>query len=131
MKNAFYFMLKAKNELMRKIRLTSKFMTLQTGKQIIAIYILPNISRSKGNLIMTFGQLIEYNIGNIFLENSYKSDGEASPRGFHTKPKLSISLDTLCFYCKSKSTLPKYIKTEVLTTCFYLIKSSFKKQKKV
>ena len=70
-------MLKAKNELMRKLRLISKFMTLQTGKQIIAIYILPNISRSKGNQIMKFGQLI-----NIFLENSYNSDGEVVPDVF-------------------------------------------------
>ena len=35
-------------------------MTAQTGKQIIAIYILPNISRSKGNVTMKFGQLIEH-----------------------------------------------------------------------
>ena len=36
-------------------------MTSQPGKQIIAIHILSNISRSKGNQTMTFGQLIEYN----------------------------------------------------------------------
>ena len=34
-------------------------MTSQPGKQTIAI--LPNISRSKGNRIMKFGQLMEYN----------------------------------------------------------------------
>ena len=33
---------------------------------------LPNISRSKGNQAMKFGQLIEYNMINIFLEKSYK-----------------------------------------------------------
>ena len=32
-------------------------MTLQPGKQIIAIYILTNISRSKCNQAMKFGQL--------------------------------------------------------------------------
>ena len=32
-------------------------MTSQPGKQIIAIYILPNISRSKSNQTMKFGQL--------------------------------------------------------------------------
>ena len=33
-------------------------MTSKTGKQIITIHILPNISRSKGNKIMKFGQFI-------------------------------------------------------------------------
>ena len=33
----------------KKLGLNSKFMTSQTGKQIIAIHILPNISKSKGN----------------------------------------------------------------------------------
>ena len=36
----------------------------------VAIHILPNIS-SKGNQTMKFGQLIEYNMRNIFLEKSY------------------------------------------------------------
>ena len=35
---------------------------------------------------MKFGQLIEYNLRNIFLEKSYtKYGGEASPRHFHRK----------------------------------------------
>ena len=38
-----------KNRLIRKIRLTSKFMTLQLGLQTIEIHILPNISQRKGN----------------------------------------------------------------------------------
>ena len=33
------------------------------------MYILPNISRSKRNQTMKFGQLIEYNMRNTFLEN--------------------------------------------------------------
>ena len=41
-------------------------MTSQPGKQIIAIYILPKISRSKGNQAMNFGQLIEYNMTKHF-----------------------------------------------------------------
>ena len=43
-------------------------MTLQPGLQAIPIHILPNISQSKGNETMKFGQLIEHNKGNIFLE---------------------------------------------------------------
>ena len=58
------------------------------------MHILPNISRNKGNQTMKFGQLIEYNMRNIFLEKSYtKCGGETSPRPFSEKLKLSISLD--------------------------------------
>ena len=55
---------------------------------------LLNISRSKGNPTMIFGQLIACNMRNIFLKKSYtKCDGETSPRPFSEKSKLSISLD--------------------------------------
>ena len=43
-------------------------MTSQPGLQTIAIHILPNISQSKGNQTIKFGQLIEYNKRNIFLQ---------------------------------------------------------------
>ena len=69
-------------------------MKSQTGKQKTAIHILPNILRNKGNQTMKFGQLIEYNMRNIFLEKSYtKYGGETIPRPFSKKSKLSISLD--------------------------------------
>ena len=48
------------------------FMASQTGKQISTISILPNMSRSKGNQAMQFGQLKECkmrNMRNIFLKN--------------------------------------------------------------
>ena len=55
---------------------------------------MPNISRKKGNQTMKFGQLMEYNIGNVILEKSYtKCGSETSPRPFSGKLKLSISLD--------------------------------------
>ena len=58
-------------------------MTSQPGYQTIAIHILPNISRSKGNQAMKFGQLIEYNMRNIFVEKSYsKCAGETIPRPY-------------------------------------------------
>ena len=69
MKNAFYFTLKALFVL--KI-LTSQDMTSQVGKQTIPIHILSNISRSKGNQKMKFGQSTEYNTRNIFVEKSYR-----------------------------------------------------------
>ena len=43
-------------------------MTSQCGLQAIAIHISPNISQSKGNQTMKFGQLIKYNKRNIFFQ---------------------------------------------------------------
>ena len=61
-------------------------MTQRAGQHIVAINISPNISRSKSNKTMKFGQLIEYNMRNIFLEKSYtKYDGDTSPRPFYKK----------------------------------------------
>ena len=43
---------------------------------------------------MKIGQLIEYNLRNIFFENSYtKCGGKATARPFSGKLKLNISLD--------------------------------------
>ena len=43
---------------------------------------------------MKSGQLTEYIMKNIFLENSYtKCGGKASPKFFYKKTKLSTSLD--------------------------------------
>ena len=68
-------------------------MTAQTGKQTIAIQILPDILRSKDNRSMKFGQLIECNMGNIFLKNHTQNVVEKLlPDIFLKKLKLSISL---------------------------------------
>ena len=46
---------------------------------------------------MKFGQLIEYNMRNIFVEKSYtKCAGETIPRPLSKISKLSISLDQQC-----------------------------------
>ena len=69
-------------------------MTSQPGQQTIAIHMLPNISRSKGNQKMKFGQLIKYNMKNIFVKKSYtKCVGEIISRPLSKNSKLSISLD--------------------------------------
>ena len=61
-------------------------MISQSGSQTIAVHILNNISRNKTNQAMKFGQLIEYNIRNIFLEKSYSNCGvESIPRPFSKK----------------------------------------------
>ena len=97
------FLVMYQNGLIKNIRLISNFTTLKLGKQTIVIHILPNILRSKGNQKMKFGQLIECNMRNIFLEKScIKYSEETSPRPFSEKLKLSISLDQqskVCFYC--------------------------------
>ena len=68
-------------------------MTSQPGEQTTVTHILPNISRSKGNQTMKFGQLIECNTKIIFIEKSFaKCDAETSPRTFSEKLKLSIFL---------------------------------------
>ena len=77
--------------MIKKIRLFSKYMTSQPGKQTIAIHIFPNISRSKGNQTMKFGELIEHNTRRIFFEKSYtKCGGETFPRPVCKKSILSI-----------------------------------------
>ena len=43
-------------------------MTSQSGLQTVAIHILSNISQGKDSQTMKFGQLIEYNKRNIFLQ---------------------------------------------------------------
>ena len=59
-------------------------MKSQTGKQIIIIHLLPNISRSKSNKTMKFSQLLEYSMRNIFLQKPYiKCGEEASPKLFY------------------------------------------------
>ena len=69
-------------------------MTSQHRKQTVAMHRLPNISRKKANQTMNFGQLIEYNMRDIFLENSYtKCGGETIPRPLSKKSQLRISLD--------------------------------------
>ena len=84
-------------------------MASQPGKQTIVVHALPNILRNKGNQAMTFDQLREYNMKNIFLEKpNTKFGGETSPRTFSVKLELRISLDQQSefllssFYCISK-----------------------------
>ena len=66
-------------------------MTSQPGKQTIARHILTNISISKHNQAMKFGQLTERNIRNFFLGKSYaKWGGENIFKLFSKNSKLSI-----------------------------------------
>ena len=75
---------------------------------------------------MKFGQLIEYNIRNVFFEkSSTKCCLEANTRPFHKKIKVrhisgsTVWNDKSLFLTNVQSQdLPKYIKTKMLTTCF-------------
>ena len=71
-------------------------MTSQPDQQTILTHILTNISRSKGNQAVTFGQLKVCRVGNTFLKKSYAIyTGETIPRPFSEKSKLTTSLDQL------------------------------------
>ena len=76
-------------------------MTSQPGQQTIVIHILPNTSKIKGNQTMKYGQLIECNTRNIFLEKSYTER-------------------------RKETSLSKYIETRLQTTCFHVILSFLK-----
>ena len=83
-----------KDSLIRNMRHKVSFEIYDvTAWLTIAIHILPNISRNKSNQTMEFGQLIKYNMRNIFTETSYtKCGGETIPRPFSKKSKI-ISLN--------------------------------------
>ena len=47
---------------------------------------MPNISKSKGDHAIKFGELIDYNMKNIFVKKSYtKLAGETIPRSSSKK----------------------------------------------
>ena len=57
------------------------------------MHILTNISRSEGNKIMKFDQLIECNMINVFPEKpDAKCGGEAIPRPYSKKSNVSKSI---------------------------------------
>ena len=75
-------------------------MTSYPRKQTIAKHILPNISRSKSNQTMRFGQFIEDNMRNTFLEKSCtKCVGETSPIPCFKNPNRAyVLINSLKFY---------------------------------
>ena len=55
-------------------------MMSQTGQQIMTIHILSNISRSKSNQAIKFGELMKDNMRNIFPQKCRKWGREANSR---------------------------------------------------
>ena len=96
---------------------------------------ISNISRSTGSQTMKFGQLIEFNMREIFL---LKNHTQNVAEKLFPDPFLKIRIEclwiyhlkfsTVCFYCMLILGLSKYSKNKE-TSCFYVIKSFFKKQK--
>ena len=130
------FLITWKDGLIRKIMLVSKFMTmtLYTRKQIITIYVLPNISISKDSQAMKFFQLTECNIINIFLEKPHQTLVEKLI--WETNPFLkhqnlayicvnSLKFYTACFYYMSKSRTTKLYWNQGADHLFYLVQSLF------
>ena len=111
MQNVFYFTSKAlfvlkifkfsswlfchvAKQLDLKDKVNSEFYDATSRLTNIVINILRNILRSKRNQTMKFGQIIEYNMRNTFLEKSYtKCGGETSPWPSSGRLKLSRSRD--------------------------------------
>ena len=123
------FLVIKKNALIKTIRLTSKFVTSQPGKETFAMHILPSISKSKGNQTMKFGQLINITWGIFFFKKHTQIVLEILfPGPFLQNQNLaylwtnSLKLHTVCFYCMPSWGLSKYIETKLQSTCFYLIK---------
>ena len=124
------FLVMQQNGLIRKIILIWNFMTSQPGYQTIVIHIFRNISWSKDNQTLKFGQLIEYNMRNIFLKKSYtKCGGETSPKNLNWAYLWINGLKSyiVCFYWMLSWGLSIYIETTLQSACFYLILSFFKK----
>ena len=119
----------------KKVRFISKFVS-QLGKQIIAIHILPNISKSKSNQKMKFCQVTEYNMRNIFSWNiihkiwSRRFPAFLKAQNWAHLLINSLKFYTVCFYCMPSWGLLKYIKTKLQTTCIYIIWSFFKKRER-
>ena len=106
----------------------------RTGEQIITIQTMTNISRRKGNQIILFGQLIEYN-RNIFLKKSCSKYGGIPDSFldwddwtyFWTK---SLKFCTDCFYsvlfivCPSRDLLKLKCKATPLFCALFLKKKN-------
>ena len=99
-------------------------------KQITAIHILCNVSRSKSNQTTKFGPLIECVTWQylVFKKSYTESVGETSSRTFSKKSNLSLFLNqqleilySLCFIKWLSPELPEYIETKVFSFAFTLL----------
>ena len=85
MKNDFYYTLNILNKILNN--------SFRNGKQTIAIHIFPSILRSKGNQMMKFGGLTEYNMRTTQNKSYTKCGGGTFPRPSSKKSIYRMSLD--------------------------------------
>ena len=89
---------------------------------------LPNISRSQSD--NEIGQLIEYNIRNMLLEELYTNEVQKPFPDPYLKNQTE-HISGLVVYCSIQFDfmaswwLSKYIKVKLQTTCFYLMLHAF------
>ena len=84
------------------------------------MHILPNISRSKDNQSMKFGELVEYNMRKIIFEKSYtKCGGKTIARNYTYLWINSRKFYTVSFYYLSSGWPSKHTETNLLafTSC--------------
>ena len=141
MRNAFYFTLKALFVLEifqilfwvfgyvgiqhdERAKVNFKISYVSNWIKTITIHMLPDISRSQGNLTTKFVPLIEYDIRNFLVEKSCTKCGGQS---FFKDENWtyfwinSLKFYTVCFVVCPSRGLPKHTETELLITCFLFI----------
>ena len=88
----------------KRAKVNFKILTSQTGKQPIAIHILPKFSRSKSYQAMRFDQLIEHNKINIYLWKSCRKWGrETRCRALFVFKKSLYEIAGVTIKTKSRS----------------------------
>ena len=104
-----------KNGLIRTIRVISKLIMSQPGKQTIAIHTLPNLSRSKGSQTMKFDQLIECKGKDTLSKFSFRAFHQIQFQGHFMKHEI-LSWSTFAliskFHCVCFSSIKKIAFTE-------------------
>ena len=99
----------------------------QPGEQTIAIC----ISSSKENQVMKFGQVIEYTMRNLLLEDSYtKCGGETIPRPFSRKSNSAYLWINSLIVCQVEDYC-KILKLNCRPLAFTLYKVFLKNKKRV
>ena len=107
-------------------------------KLTITIQLWSNTLRSRDNHKTQFDQLIEYNMKDVFLQNSY------AKRGRQTSPKIfprnknraylwisSLKFYAVCFILCPIQGLPNILKLKCWPLAFSSFKVFFRKQKEI
>ena len=98
---------------------------------------MPNISKSKGNQTIKFGQLMGHNMRNIFLKNRTQNVMEILfPDSFLKNQNWAyhwiniLKIHTACFYGIPSWGLLEHIETKLQTTCSFPSYKAFLKNKR-